>query len=80
MIVTPVTPRGRCAVVSRSAATPSSPADAAAANAVASQHSAFDAVAAERAELARELSALEDLMLAQLKNEDEIMKKWIAMI
>jgi hypothetical protein len=75
IVVTPVTPRGRCAPVSRSAA-PSSPADAA----VASQHSAFDSVTAERAELARELAALEDLMLAQLKNEDEIMKKWIAMV
>jgi hypothetical protein len=80
MIVTPLTPRGRCAPVSRSAAAPSSPADAAAANTLAAQHSAFDAVTAEHAELARESAALQDLMLAQLKNEDEVMKKWIAMI
>jgi hypothetical protein len=80
MILTPTTPRGRCAPISRGAATPSSPADAAAENAVAAQHGAFDAATAERAELLREQSALQDLMLAQLKNEDEIMKKWIAMI
>lgn len=48
--------------------------------AAASQHAAFDDTTAERAEMLRELAALEDLMMAQLKNEDEIMKKWIAMI
>ena len=48
-------------------------------DAVAAQHAAFDEQQAEHAELLRELDALETLMLAQLKNEDEIMKKWIAL-
>ena len=47
---------------------------------IAAQHQTFDFEAAERAELLREHEALEALMLEQLKNEDEIMKKWIAMI
>ncbi|HEY9085747.1 MAG TPA: hypothetical protein VIN40_07415 [Candidatus Tyrphobacter sp.] len=47
---------------------------------VAAQRVAFDAQQAEHAELLRELDALETLLLAQLKNEDEIMKKWIALI
>lgn len=46
----------------------------------AAEHTAFDAQQAQHAELLRELAALEDLMMAQLKNEDEIMKKWIALI
>lgn len=33
-----------------------------------------------QAEAERERAALENLLLAQLKDEDEIMKKWIAMI
>ena len=49
-------------------------------DAVAAQHAAFDESEAERAELLREMDALESLMLEQLKNEDEIMKKWIALI
>jgi hypothetical protein len=44
------------------------------------QHVAFDEDIAERAELEREEEALESLVMAQLKNEDEIMKKWIALI
>ena len=44
------------------------------------QHAAFDAQQAEHAELLRELAALEDLMMQQLQNEDEILKKWIALI
>ncbi len=47
---------------------------------VSAQHAAFDEQQAEHAELLRELDALENLLLAQLKNEDEIMKKWIALI
>lgn len=47
---------------------------------IAAQHQAFDFETAERAELLREHEALQALMLEQLKNEDEIMKKWIAMI
>lgn len=44
------------------------------------QRQAFDFELEENAELLRERNALAELMLAQLKNEDEIVKKWIAMI
>lgn len=44
------------------------------------QHAAFDFQAAESAELLREHEALQALLLEQLKNEDEVMKKWIALI
>ncbi|MEO6836444.1 MAG: hypothetical protein ABI231_11155 [Candidatus Tumulicola sp.] len=47
---------------------------------IAVQHAAFDFEIAERAELLREQAALQALMMEQLKNEDEIMKKWIALI
>ncbi len=47
---------------------------------IATQHAAFDFQAAETAEILREHEALESMMQEQLKNEDEIMKKWIAMI
>ncbi len=47
---------------------------------IAAQHQAFDIEAAERAEILREHEALEALLMAHLKNEDEIMKKWIALI
>jgi hypothetical protein len=48
--------------------------------ALASQRQAFDFVAAERAEIEREHEALQTMLMAWLKNEDEIMKKWIALI
>ena len=47
---------------------------------LAAQHAAFDFETAERAEVLREHEALQALLLEQLKNEDEIMKKWIALI
>ncbi|MBV8117711.1 MAG: hypothetical protein JOZ01_07010 [Candidatus Eremiobacteraeota bacterium] len=47
---------------------------------LAAQHAAFDFEIAERAELLREHEALQALVMEQLKNEDEIMKKWIALI
>jgi hypothetical protein len=47
---------------------------------LAAQHAAFDYEAAETAEMLREHQALEALMQENLKNEDEIMKKWIALI
>ena len=47
---------------------------------IAAQHAAFDFQAAETAEVLREHEALQSLMMEQLKNEDEIMKKWIALI
>ena len=43
-------------------------------------HAAFDFEIAERAELLREHEAIQQLLMEQLKNEDEIMKKWIALI
>ncbi len=46
---------------------------------IAAQHAAFDFEIAERAELLREHEALQALLMEQLKNEDEIMKKWIAL-
>jgi hypothetical protein len=47
---------------------------------LAAQHAAFDFDVAERAELLRERAALAALVLEDLKNEDEIMKKFIALI
>jgi hypothetical protein len=47
---------------------------------IAAQRQAFDYGAAERAEILREHEVLEALLMAQLKNEDEITKKWIALI
>ena len=47
---------------------------------IAAQHVAFDFELAERAELMREHEALQALVMEQLKNEDEITKKWIALI
>ena len=47
---------------------------------IAAQHAAFDFQLAETAEVLREHEALQALIMEQLKNEDEIMKKWIALI
>jgi hypothetical protein len=47
---------------------------------LAARHAAFDLEIAERAELLREHEALQALLMEQLKNEDEIMKKWISLI
>ena len=40
----------------------------------------FDAEVAEEAELQREREAMEALMMAFIKQEDAIMKKWIELI
>ncbi len=40
----------------------------------------FDQVTQVRAEDEREANVLRDMAMAQLKKDDEIMKKWIAMI
>ena len=53
---------------------------AAAAARLAARHATFDYRAAQRAEIQREHAVLEMLMMEQLKNDDEIMKKWIALI
>ncbi len=47
---------------------------------IAAQHAAFDYEAAERAEIEREHEVLQALLMAFLKNEDEITKKWISLI
>jgi hypothetical protein len=47
---------------------------------IATTHRAFDLEAAERAEIMREHDALQTMLMAFLKNEDEIMKKWISLI
>jgi hypothetical protein len=47
---------------------------------IAAQRQAFDFEAAERAEILREHEVLEALLMEHLKNEDEITKKWIALI
>lgn len=49
-------------------------------NQIAAQHQAFDFEAAERAEILREHEVLQTLLMAHLKNEDEITKKWISLI
>jgi hypothetical protein len=47
---------------------------------ISAQRQAFDYEAAERAEIVREHEVLEALLMAHLKNEDEITKKWISLI
>jgi hypothetical protein len=47
---------------------------------ISAQRQAFDFEAAERAEIVREHEVLEALLMAHLKNEDEITKKWISLI
>jgi hypothetical protein len=44
------------------------------------QQQRFDEAMEERAELEREANVLRDMMLAQLKADDEVLKKYIAMI
>lgn len=57
----------------RAAKTPAS-------DAVAAQQAQFDEEMEERAELEREANVLRDMMLEQLKADDEALKKYIAMI
>jgi len=59
---------------------PEPPADPELQAQIAAQRQAFDYEAAERAEIVREHEVLEALLMAHLKNEDEITKKWIALI
>ncbi len=75
-------PRSRDALTG-AAATPAPAPDATSAaeqQTLAATHQQFDLDLDERAELEREREAMESLMLAQLKDEDEVVKKWIAMI
>jgi len=43
-------------------------------------HEQFDQVTAERSEQMRESDAMQTLLMAELKNADDLLKKWIAMI
>lgn len=61
-------------------ADPDADATAAQQLALATQRATFGYEAAERAELEREREVLEEMLQAQLKFEDEIVNKWIAMI
>jgi len=70
-VIEPAKPAARAP--SRTAKTPAS-------QAVAAQQAQFDRVMEERAELEREANVLRDMMLAQLKADDEALKKYIAMI
>ena len=80
-MIAPVTPAARPARAPQAKA-----ADAAATPGDEEQHAldadraAFNLQVEYRAEFEREREALEALVLAQLKDEDEVMKKWIAMI
>ena len=56
------------------------PAPGRAGNARLARQAQFDAAMDERAELEREANVLRDMMLAQLKADDEALKKYIAMI
>jgi hypothetical protein len=74
------TARGVCAMASRGSASSASDLDAEQQAQIAAQRQAFDFDAAERAEILREHEAIQALLMEHLKNEDEIMKKWIALI
>jgi hypothetical protein len=72
--------RGGLAAPRGSAEPPPANGDADGQQKVAAQHQAFDFEAAERAEILREHEVLQTMLMAHLKNEDEITKKWIALI
>jgi hypothetical protein len=44
------------------------------------QREEFDVVTRVRAETEREINALRDMAIEQMKHEDELLKKWIALI
>jgi hypothetical protein len=44
------------------------------------QREEFDFVTRARAETEREINALRDMAIEQMKHEDELLKKWIALI
>jgi hypothetical protein len=73
------TARGVLAAAPRGGASSASDLDAAQQAQIAAQRQAFDFEAAERAEILREHEAIQALLMEHLKNEDEIMKKWIAL-
>jgi hypothetical protein len=59
---------------------PAADAQAQAERALAVRKQVFDEETEQRSEFEREREVLEQLMLAQLKDEDAIVKKWIEMI
>lgn len=69
----------RTATTSRSTADPGADVPPEQQAQLAAQHQAFDFEVAEQAEMQREHEALQALIVEFLKNEDEIMKKWIAL-
>ncbi|HUN29893.1 MAG TPA: hypothetical protein VMV65_08795 [Alphaproteobacteria bacterium] len=71
---------GDAATGAAGGADPDAAANALAEQTIAAQKAAFNYEAAEQAELERERETLEAMVQAQLKDEDEVMKKWIAMI
>jgi hypothetical protein len=73
-------PRGGLAAAPRAGASSAWDLDAEQQAQIAAQRQAFDFEAAERAEILREHEAVQALLMEHLKNEDEIMKKWIALI
>ena len=48
--------------------------------ALARQHEEFDFVARAQAETDREINALRDMAMEQVKQDDELLKKWIELI
>ncbi len=67
-------------VTARGSAKAAAGADPQSDDAVEAERVAFDLRLAERAELLRESNAMRDMMLAQLKADDEALKKYIALI
>ncbi len=59
-----------------SAAAPASPGDLAAL----AQQASFDAIASARAEQQREMNALRDLAMQQVKRDDQVLNDWIRLI
>lgn len=76
----PPQPVADAATGAAAGADPAATAEEAQQQALATQRAAFNYEAAEQAELEREREVLEEMLQAQLKFEDEIVKKWIAMI
>jgi len=80
----PLSPGYRTAAPARTPATksakPVTPEDEAREEALELQQAQFDFQMAERAELQREANVMRDMMLEQLKDDDEILNKYIMMI
>jgi hypothetical protein len=60
----------------RAAAAPATPGDLAAL----AQQAQFDAIASARAEQQREMNALRDLAMQQVKRDDQVLNDWIRLI